>query len=141
MTSLAQASPSTLIRRWFDEVWQQRRPEVIDEFVADDGVCYAEQGQLVGPQQFKQEVYYPMVAAFPDLNVTVDEVIESGETVVVRWSVKATHLGDALGFAPTHRGVTFTGITWVRFKEGKFSEGWQSSNIPVVLQQLAPPPI
>jgi predicted ester cyclase len=137
MTAPTTVSNTALIRRWFEEVWHQRRPEVIDEFVTEHSVCHAEQGPLTGPEHFKQQVYYPMTAAFPNLDVNVDEVLEAGDNVVVRWSVKATHSGDALGFAPTNRNVSFTGITWVRFKDGKFKEGWQSSNIPIVLQELA----
>ena len=136
MTVPVPVSNTDLIRRWFEEVWHKRRPEAIDEFVEAHSVCHAEQGPVTGPEQFRQQVYFPMTAAFPDLVVNVDEVIESGDTVVVRWSVKATHSGDALGFAPTNRNVSFSGMTWVRFKNGKFLEGWQSSNIPVVLHEL-----
>lgn len=139
MTLGAATSNSELVRRWFNEVWGQQRLETIDELMCESSVCYAEQGPIVGPEAFKLQVFYPLTSAFPDLRIRIDDVLEAGNNVVVRWSVEATHSGDALGFPATGRAVTFTGVTWVRLENGKFAEGWQSSNIPLVIGDLAAP--
>jgi steroid delta-isomerase-like uncharacterized protein len=137
MTVAPTISNAALARRWFEEVWGQQRLETIDELMSESAVCYSEQGPLTGPEQFKQSVFFPMTAAFPDLRIQVEDVLEAGDNVVVRWSVAATHTGNALGFPATGRRVNFQGMTWVQLRNGKFAEGWQSSNIPAVLQELA----
>ena len=137
MTVAPTVSNAALARRWFEEVWGQRRLETVDELMSEDSVCYAEQGPLIGPERFKSDVFYPMTAAFPDLELEIEDVMEAGDKVVVRWSVTATHTGDALGFPATGRRVQFNGMTWVHLHNGKFAQGWQSSNIPLILQQLA----
>jgi steroid delta-isomerase-like uncharacterized protein len=125
-------------RRWFDEVWNQRRGETIDELTSSDSVCYADDGPIVGPQQFRERMLYPFLGAFPDLKVQVEDIIGQGDQVVVRWKATANHTGSGLGFAPTHRTVHFRGLTWIEVRDGKFAQGWQSSNIPEVLRGLAP---
>jgi predicted ester cyclase len=76
--------------------------------------------------------------AFPDLRVELPALIEQGEEVVVRWIGYGTHSGDGLGFLPTGRQVVFRGISWIEGRNGKFGQGWQSSNIEDVIRTLTP---
>ena len=129
--------PIALIRRWFEEVWNQRREEVIDEMLSDESVCHADDGPIRGPQEFKERQYAPFIAAFPDLRLEVEATLGEGDQVVARWVAIGRHTGDGLGFQATHETATLRGITWVRIREGKMIEGWQHSNIPEVIRQLA----
>jgi steroid delta-isomerase-like uncharacterized protein len=125
-----------LVRRWFQEVWNDRRTATIDELMHPDGVCHADQGELRGPAAFREQQFGPFVAAFPDLRVDVEEVLADGDQAVVRWTARGTHLGAELGFAPTGKPVTMAGMTWIKTRNGKFAEGWQSSNMFDVIRGL-----
>jgi predicted ester cyclase len=125
-----------LVRRWFEEVWNQRRAQTIDELITPESVCYLDDGPMRGPEEFKARQYDPFVAAFPDLRVEVEATIAQGDQVVVRWSAVGSHTGDGLGFRATHERVTFRGMSWIRVQDGKMMEGWQSSNIPEVVRGL-----
>jgi steroid delta-isomerase-like uncharacterized protein len=129
----------SLARRWFEEVWNQRREQLIEEWMTPHAVCHADGGPLTGPAEFKARQYVPFLAAFPDLHVQVEDVIGQDDQVVVRWTATGTHSGGGLGFAATHRPVNFRGLSWIRIRDGKFAEGWQSSNIPEQLRTLAQP--
>jgi steroid delta-isomerase-like uncharacterized protein len=120
-------------------VWNHRRGETVEELVSADRVCYSDAGPIVGPAQFRERMLDPFLAAFPDLKVHVDDAIAQDDQVVVRWTATASHSGDGLGFAPTHRAVKFQGMTWIQIRDGKFGQGWQSSNIPEVLRELSLP--
>jgi predicted ester cyclase len=130
------AENRALARRWFEEVWNQRRAETIDEFLTAESVCYGDDGPITGPEEFRQKQFIPFLSAFPDLSVQVDDVISQGDQVVVRWSATGVHGGDGIGCSATGRPVQFSGLTWVRIRDGKLGEGWQCSNIPQVLQSL-----
>ena len=127
---------AALARRWFEEVWNERREATIDELLSGDSVCYADQGDLRGVEAFRQQQYLPFVGALPNLHVTVDDVLAEGEQAVVRWTAKGTHLGPGLGFDATGKTVALRGMTWMRFKDGRLVEGWQSSNVLEVLRSL-----
>jgi predicted ester cyclase len=125
-----------VVRRWFEEVWNERRSETVEELLTPDSVCYGDDGPIRGPEEFRQKMLAPFLAAFHDIHVKVEDAIGQGDQVVVRWSAKASHCGDGLGCPPTHRPVEFRGLTWAEVKNGKLVQGWQSSNIPEVLQSL-----
>jgi predicted ester cyclase len=126
-----------IAHRWFEEVWNQRRPETIDELLAVESVCHADDGPIRGPQEFKERQHACFLGAFPDVRIKVEAVLAHGDQVVVRWLATGTHDGEGLGILPTNRPVTPRGITWLRIKDGKLMEGWQHSNIPEVIRGLA----
>src|SRR4051794_37776672 len=96
-----------LARRWFEEVWNQRRTDTVREMLTDDSVCHSEGGPLRGAEAFLENAHRPFLAAFPDLQVQVEDTVSQGDVVVVRWTATATHAGDGLGLAPTAKRVTF----------------------------------
>jgi steroid delta-isomerase-like uncharacterized protein len=123
-------------RRWFEEVWNQRRAETIDELLTPESVCHAEEGPIRGLDEFRQRMHAPLLGAFPDLRVTIENILDQGDQVVVRWTATGTHSGNGLGVVATGKAVSFRGITWLRIGGGKLREGWQHSNIPETIRTL-----
>lgn len=123
-------------RRWFEEVWNQRQMEKIDEFLCSESFAETEGGILRGAEQFKTQMYKPFLAAFPDLHVTIDGVVAQAEEVVVRWRATGTHSGDGLGMPPTGKGLAIRGMTWHRYAEGKLLEAWDCWNQEALFSQL-----
>jgi steroid delta-isomerase-like uncharacterized protein len=128
-----------LIQRWFEEVWNQGNSSVIDELLADDGVIHglvdANGNPVKGLQAF-HEFHSQFRGAFPDLKVSVDDVIAAGDRVVARCSVRGTHSGEHLGFAATDAPVQFDGIAIVRIKDGKIVEAWNQFDFLQMNKQL-----
>lgn len=126
-----------LARRWFQQVWNERRDDTIDELVTAESVCHADDGPMRGPAEFRERMHGPFLAAFPDLRVEVEATIQQGDQVVVRWTAAGTHTGDGLGFPATGQPASFRGMTWIRTCDDRMVEAWQSSNIPEVVRGLA----
>jgi steroid delta-isomerase-like uncharacterized protein len=124
-----------LARRWFEEVWNQRRSETVHELLLADSVGHLEHGDVVGPQAFLA-VHAEFMKSFPDLQMTVEDVVAQGDNVVLRWSVSATHHGDGFNVPATGKPVRFRGITWMRFQSGKIAEGWDAWNAGGLMQNL-----
>jgi len=124
------------VRRFFDEVWNQRRDATVDELLTDESICHTDAGPIVGREAFRQMQYIPLTSAYPDIHVDIDAAISQDDIVVVRWTARGTHTGEGLGFAATHQVSTFQGISWIRLAQGKLMEGWQSSNITSAIGSL-----
>jgi steroid delta-isomerase-like uncharacterized protein len=118
---------SALIRRWFEEVWNKKRMEAIDEMASPDVIGHgqAQHATDVGLEEFRTFAK-DLQSAFPDMKVTIDYVIEQGDKVVARWTATMTHKGNFLGFAPTGKKATITGTTTQRISGGKIVEGWDN---------------
>ena len=113
-------------RRWFEEVWNQRRVETIHELVAPDCVIQgvSETGEAMrGPDAFLQ-VYNRLVGAFPDMRMTVEDCFGAGDMVAARWSGKMRHTGHELGIDPSGATLELAGITMLRFANGQVVESW-----------------
>jgi steroid delta-isomerase-like uncharacterized protein len=127
-----------LMRRWFDEVWNQGRVETIFQMTVPDVLGHGQgtQGEEVrGPEAYAA-FHANIRSAFSELELTVEDMFGCEDRVVTRWSATMKHTGDGLGFPPTGRDVTLTGIAIARFKDGKIVEGWDAWDQAGMLRQL-----
>lgn len=128
-----------LLRRWFEEVWNKGRAETIDELLAVDAIAHGLSDDaakpLKGPADFKP-FHQTFRGAFPDIKVTIEDMIAEGDKVAARCSVRGKHTGDHLGVAASNAQVDFTGVTIVRIKDGKFVEGWNNFDFLKMNQQI-----
>jgi steroid delta-isomerase-like uncharacterized protein len=133
-----------LAKRWYDEVWNQRRTATIAELLAPDAVAHnttEDGGDLIGPAAFLP-FFQRIVGAFPDLKIKVEDVLAHGDKVVVRWTATMHHTGDSLGIPATYKPVSLGGMSWVRFANGQVVEGWDNWDKFAMLQQIgAIPPL
>src|SRR3954466_7248316 len=131
----------TLSRRWFDEVWNNRRKEAVHGLSPPEAHVFglAEPGRPIGIDAFLP-FYDRFITTFPDLHVHVEDVIVEGDQSALRLRATGTHTGDAMGVPPTGKRVTFTAIIWTRWKDGKIIEGWNEFDAWGMMQQIAPPP-
>src|ERR1700722_13248569 len=116
----------SLIRRWFDEVWNHGRIETIYELMAPNAIGIGQGGGKValhGPQQF-QAFVETLRGAFPDITVTIEDAFESGDKVVARWTATMTHKSGELGIAASGKSVTISGISIAQIVNGKIIAGW-----------------
>jgi len=127
-----------LIREWFERVWNQRDESAIDELFAADGKAHnfpETGGALTGPEGFKT-VYRNFCGAFPDLHVTVEDVISEGDRVAGHFTVTMTHLGDHLGIPSTGKKAYLPGSTFCIIRDGKIAEGWNFIDMEHLFRQL-----
>lgn len=127
-----------LMRRWFEQVWNQRSEAAIDEMFSSDGKSHGfpdSESTLEGPEDFKA-IHRNFCGAFPDLRVKVEDVIAEGDRVAVRWSATMTHLGDHLGFAATGKKARLDGSAFVVIKDGKIVEGWNEMELVGMIEGL-----
>ncbi|MFN0129087.1 MAG: ester cyclase [Verrucomicrobiales bacterium] len=93
--------------------------------------------RLIDRINYIERLYLPFTAAFPDLRVTVQGIVAEGDDAVVRWSVTGTHAGPFGPVAASGRSVTFQGMTWLRFRDGKICEGCDRWNLHALLELSA----
>jgi steroid delta-isomerase-like uncharacterized protein len=129
------AQNKTLVRRWFDQVWNKGRAEAIDDLLSDRSVVHGLGDDLIGPSGFKP-FHAAYRNAFPDLTLQIDRMVAEDDLVAVHWSASATHSGGGLGFAASGKAVKFTGMAFIRLEGNKLVEGWNSFDQLGLLQQI-----
>ena len=128
-----------LIRRWFEEVWNQGRDEAIEEMFDENGIAHGlsddPANPIKGPRGYRP-FYDTLRKAFPNIVVVVEDMVAEGDKVAARCSVRGKHEGEFLGRAATQAPVEFTGITLVRIDRGKIVEAWNNFDFMTMYKQV-----
>ena len=126
-----------VVRRWFEEVWNQGCEASIDELFPAEGVAHGlgdSEQDVHGPGEFK--IFVANIrGAIPDTHISIDDIFSDGDRVAVRITLRGTHTGNGLGVPPTGRRVSIQGIIIVRLVEGRITEGWNSYDQLGLLRQ------
>jgi steroid delta-isomerase-like uncharacterized protein len=111
-------------------------PDILEEVYAPDVVWHEPDQEVRGLEQAKKFVS-AYKTAFPDMKITVEDVIAEGDKVVSRVTIRGTHQGETEEFGPpTGRQIEGGGITISRIEGGKIVEDWDSYDNLTTLQQL-----
>jgi steroid delta-isomerase-like uncharacterized protein len=125
-----------LVRRFFEEVLNEKRVDRADELVAPDYLDHAAvPGQAPGLEGAKQRwaMYF---AAIPDLHTTIDDMVAEGDRVVVRYTGEGTRAVGAAGHPAHRKRFRASGICIYRLAEGKIAENWEQDDLLGLMQQL-----
>jgi steroid delta-isomerase-like uncharacterized protein len=126
-----------IVRRLFAELWNNGNLSVAGELFApnyeDHDPSTPDFGRGPDSEKKRASLYR---TAFPDLHLTIEDLIAEGETVMARWSCRGTHKGDLNGIAPTGKQFTISGMTLVRLSNGKVAEGYVNWDALGLMQQL-----
>ena len=127
-----------LERRWFEESNKGKAAAmaVIDELHATDYVFHDSTGKDIhGLKDYKQYIrgYY---RAFPDLHLTIDDIVVERDKEAIRWTMSGTHKGEIEGIPPTGKKMTLWGISIERVVGSKFVETWETYDTLGFMQQL-----
>jgi predicted ester cyclase len=74
--------------------------------------------------------------AFPDVHLTIEDMVVEGDKVVTRWLAKGTHKGDFMGAKPTGNKISVSSTVIDRIKDGKVVEAWPIRDDLSFLQQI-----
>ena len=109
---------------------------MIDELVEPDAVVRTPLPIDASGAQVLKEVFARLLRVFPDLHVTIEDLIEEGEKVVSHNTVTGTHLGDYMGHPPTGKPVAYNEIFIFRFAGGRIAETWGVVDVLSQMRQL-----
>ena len=125
-----------VVRRFVDEVFNKGDFSVIPDLISPDYLMNAPAGKIEGQEGVKE--YVAMVRrAFPDLNITIEEMAGEGDTVAVRLKWEGTFAGRFMDYEPTRRRVSMKEALFHRFADGRQLEVIPYyADQPTLLQQM-----
>jgi steroid delta-isomerase-like uncharacterized protein len=129
------ATPDSVVRTWFEELWNQGKEDTIERLFAADGIGHGlGNAPLRGPEGYRP-FFRAFREAFPDIHVEVLRTVTEGEMVTAHCRVTGTHRGTMMGM-PTGKPVDFSGMTIVRVRDGKIIEAWNNFDFMTFYQQI-----
>ena len=127
------------IRRLVEETINKGDLSVADEIIAPDYVYHFPGMDFKGTEGFKQFITIQRTA-FPDLHVTIDEMIAEGNMVATRFKISGTMKGELMGIPPTGKKMNIVEALFIRFENGKNAEATPTIDQLEMFQQLGVSP-
>jgi len=125
-----------LVRRAIDEIWNAHNLGAVDDLYAADFVNHDPLApEVTGLDAFKAWIS-GVFDSFPDIQVTVDDMVAEGDKVAKVYTLTATHTGELLGVPPTGKPVTMAGISIYRIADGEIAEMTWSYNMLGTMMQV-----
>jgi steroid delta-isomerase-like uncharacterized protein len=127
-------TPERRLADLFVKMTNTHNPDLVDEFLAEN---YVNHNDFVadGPEANRQ-FWTAFFTGLPDVKVTMEDLVISGDRVVGRFTYRGTHTGNLLGIPATGNPVEMRSIDIWRVHDGKFVEHWEELNLMQMFQQI-----
>jgi predicted ester cyclase len=138
---MSTAAHKEIVRRYFSEVVDKKKTDILDELWTPDCVVHRPDGPtIIGLENFKRGVKQRVLDVYSEFITTIHDLIAENDLVSCRLSHRAVHRGDWTSRLGRHsvpgRAVNWTSITNFRFRDGKIAEEWVERDELGMLIQL-----
>ena len=124
-----------VVRHWV-EVWNSQNVAAVDELVAPDYVRHDPNIPDVHGAEAEKQLISIVLAAFPDIHFTIEDLVAGDDRVAGRYTMRGTHRGEWLGIPPTNCTITLSVMEIYRIADGKIAEQWVILDAVGMLRQL-----
>ena len=124
-----------VVRRFFQEVYEEGHVKTIPELVGDDYRDYGHKPPGEGVQGAGDDLA-SLSASFSDRRFAIDESMSDEHRVTVRWTGTMRHTGSLQGETPTNREVTIAGISIYKLRDGRIRATHNAQDLFSLLQQI-----
>ena len=126
-----------LIRGFVENAFAKGDLAHLDDYFAPESLNRGQGGPATpsGRDAFAQTVR-SVHTAFPDIRVSIEDVIGEGDRVVIRLGWDATHTGPFMGIPPTGKRVHVQAMNIYRVENGRIAERWGGPDLLGLLKQL-----
>lgn len=132
------SSPNKDLMRRYIDAYNRNAMADLDELVSPNYVHHSSDEPLT-LDQFKAGAAW-LRKRLADLRVDVEDIVEEGDRIAVRYVIRGTHRASMLGEAVTSKPVAFNGCTVYRIADGRIAEDWEALDEAHLLRQVGAMP-
>ncbi|KPI18979.1 flavin reductase domain protein FMN-binding protein [Actinobacteria bacterium OK074] len=132
----APADRTSRLRSAWRAAWDEGHLDALDDLLSPS---YVRRRGPAGTAQDREQLKDSIRAvrdAFPDLRTEIEDIVEDGDRLAVRWRSTGRHTGTFLGVPPTGRPVEVSGATFARFDGRAVAEEWVTFDSRQLLESL-----
>lgn len=126
----------TLVRRFIEEVFNNRNLAAIDEFLATNLIDHTLPPNLPPTIEGTKQAIGMYLKAFPDLHITIDDLVAEGDRALVRYTSRGVQRGAFAGIPSLGRRMEVSSYLTARIADGRIVEQWGLDDQLAMLQQL-----
>ena len=123
---------------WY-EAFNTKNPALIDQIMAAGWEDIPPAPDQPPGRAGAKQILAELATAFPDLRLTIEDVMQDGDKVIVRSQMTGTQRGTFMGAAPTNRSIAIQVVDIHQFANGKIVRSWHTEDWMTARRQLAGP--
>ena len=133
------AAVETIVRRFYDELWNRFDTTLIPVLLTDDVTVRGVLGRHAAGHTAFADYLALVRGAFPDFEQTIEavEVDAVGGSAFVRLRCRGTHRGALFGLPATGRRITCEGAARFETRDGRIADIWILGDLHSLVRQLA----
>lgn len=117
------------INKASSELMERGEVESIAEYFTSDYVAHLTEKDFKGGHATIEKAIAMYRAAFPDIRVTIEVLVEHADRIAWQRTLRATHSGNFRGFPPTGRPIVWNEMVTSRFEGDLIAEEWVVSDL------------
>lgn len=129
-----------LVRRYVREVTMDGQLERIEDYLAEEWTSHSAGLPDMHSAEELRAFLTMLHTAFPNLDVTFEDVIAEEDKVVVRSHYTGTHEGEFMGLDATGESAEMGAIVIYQVEDGRIAEEWHVAGLLGLMQQLGAVP-
>jgi steroid delta-isomerase-like uncharacterized protein len=114
----------TLLRRYMEEVWEKQNPEALEDFLAPHYKRHRSPTVASLTREGQKQLLLQFRTAFPDIQITVEEIIAEDDRIAFRSTMRGTHRAEFMGIAPTGKKIEVSLLDIMHIQDGRIIEHW-----------------
>jgi steroid delta-isomerase-like uncharacterized protein len=126
----------SIVRRWVEEGWNKGNAALIDELFTPNFYQHETGPETVTSSAALKQFHAGYLAAIPDMQFTIDDLVAEGDRVVWRFKASGHQNGPLMGVPASGKAVAVTGIVIFRFEGSRMAEAWLNLDVLGLLQQV-----
>ena len=129
-------SNEQILARYVREVWDEGDLDALERFMSPSYKRHVSPTLPPLDRNAQIERLRGFRSAFPDITLTVEDVVAGDDRVAFRSTIRGTHRGPLAGMAATDTEITVTLVDIVRIEDGSFAEQWGGPDMSDLFRQL-----
>jgi predicted ester cyclase len=113
----------SIVQKYWDGKWNERRPEIIDELLSTE-IKYHGEDEMTGIEEYKTS-YNTYLSAMINTRFEIKALIVEGDLVMSRAVFYGTYNGILGDIYPVGEELHFRFFTVFRLVDGKIDEEWE----------------
>ena len=114
----------SVIKRYWDGKWNERRPEILDELLTKDVIHHGSSNEINGVEEYKK-VYNTYLSAMMNTRFEIKELIAEGNLIMSRAVYYGTYNGTLGDIYQVGKEISFRFFSVFRMVDGKIAEEWE----------------
>ncbi|HEV2415636.1 MAG TPA: ester cyclase [Candidatus Dormibacteraeota bacterium] len=135
-TSSAIDDNLALVRNMEEDLFNHRDPSAVDRYVSPDYTLRTAGAGAPSGREAVRTYIAAYLAGFPDLCISIDQLLAVGDKVIGVFTFTGTHHGDLFGVTPSGRSISVRQIAIYRVEDGQVVDEWEISDQLGLMQQI-----